>query len=153
MINKKETIATPACNCTKTACPLDGKCRTSAVIYKASVITADPNKTKSYIGCAETDFKTRFYNHKSSFNIATHRSKTTLSQYIWKLRDENVDFDLKWNIEAESRPYRCGTRKCNLCVEEKYAIFKSKPEHILNKRTEIANKCRHRAKFKLKNLK
>ena len=153
VIAKKEAVATPACNCTKTACPLDGKCRTSAVIYKATVKTTDPAKTKSYVGCAETDFKTRFYNHKSSFNIETHRSKTTLSQYVWKLREENEDFQLKWSLETQSKPYRCGTRKCNLCIDEKFAIFNSKPEETLNKRTEIANKCRHRSKFKLKNLK
>ena len=123
------------------------------MIYSATVKTADPRKQKIYIGCAETDFKTRFYNHKSSFNIVNNRSKTTLSQYVWAMKEDNEDYELKWNIEAVSRPYRCGTRKCNLCIEEKFAIFKHQSAETLNKRTEIANKCRHRAKFKLKNLK
>jgi len=45
-----------ACNCWKTSCPLDGKCCERAIIYKAYIITPD-NKTMSYYGCCETDFK------------------------------------------------------------------------------------------------
>ena len=47
---------TPPCNSrNKRDCPLEGKCRTKCVIYKASACT--PNgKTMSYYGCCETDF-------------------------------------------------------------------------------------------------
>jgi len=51
------------CNCrNKSTCPLNGKCREKSLIYKASIITPD-NKTMSYYGCCEMDFKARYYNH------------------------------------------------------------------------------------------
>ena len=123
------------------------------IIYKATVKTADQTKTKEYIGMAETDFKTRFYNHESSFKNSHHRNKTTLSQYIWKMKEEQEPFEVHWNLLSKSRPYSCGTRRCDLCISEKYEIVTNQSKETLNKRNEIANSCRHRAKFKLKNVK
>ena len=134
-------------------CPLDGECRSSAVIYKATVDTTNPTKKQEYIGMAETEFKTRFYNHQTSFKSYHQRSKTTLSQYIWKMKEEGEPFEVKWNLLSRSRPYVCGTRKCDLCITEKFQIVMNKSHQTLNKRSEIANNCKHRAKFKLKNLK
>ena len=151
--SNQEPDATPPCNCRKYICPLDGKCRSSAIIYKAKVETADARTSKEYIGMTETDFKTRFYNHETSFRNHLHRSKTTLSQHVWQLKEKGEPFDVKWELLSKSRPYRCGTRKCDLCLTEKYEILTSKSKNILNKRTEIANSCKHRAKFKLKNIK
>ena len=102
---------------------------------------------------AETEFKLRFYNHESSFKNYQHRSKTTLSQYVWKMKEEGEPFEIKWNLLSKSRPYVCGSRKCDLCISEKFEILKNQTNKTLNKRTEIANKCKHRAKFKLKNFK
>ena len=141
-----------ACNYRKYVCPLDGDCRSSAVVYKATVETTDETKTKNYIGMAETDFKTRYYNHESSFKNAHHRHKTTLSQYVWKMKDEGEPFSIKWNLLAKSRPYQCGVRTCDLCLTEKFEILFHKSKCNLNKRTEVANSCRHRAKLKLKNV-
>ena len=53
---------TPPCNCrNKTSCPLDGECRTSNIIYKATVTTED--KTETYVGLTANEFKTRYRNH------------------------------------------------------------------------------------------
>ena len=62
-------------------------------------------------------------------------------------------FTIKWQIQARSNKYSCGSDKCDLCLTEKYEILKSNPNISLNKRSEIANKCRHKNKFKLKNVK
>ena len=72
-------IALP-CNCRNLPdCPLNGKCRTKSIIYKASVST--PNSpTQHYFGCCETEFKTRFYNHRGKANA------TELSKTIWKYK-------------------------------------------------------------------
>ena len=153
LTTNQESEANLPCNCRKYACPMDGQCRTSAVIYKAKVETTETSKCREYIGMAEADFKTRFYNHESSFRNIQHRSKTALSQYIWQMKDEGEPFEVKWSLIGKSRPYKCGTRKCDLCLLEKYEILMSKSKQILNKRTEIASSCRHRAKFKLKNIK
>ena len=141
------------CNCKNYTCPLNGDCRRTAVIYKATVNTSDKNKSKEYVGMTEQEFKTRFYNHESSFRNVTHRNNTTLSQYVWKLKEESEPFTIKWNLLTKARPYTCGSRKCDLCLTEKYEILKNQSAKSLNKRSEIAGSCRHRAKFKLKNLK
>ena len=49
--------------------------------------------------------------------------------------------------------YRKGGRLCGLCTAEKIHIMDNiqNPEY-LNRRTELAQKCRHKAKFKLSNI-
>ena len=88
----------------KLCMPSNGECRSNAIVYKATVKTEDQSKTRDYIGMAETDFKMRFYNHEASFRNNHHRNKTTLSQYVWKLKDPGEPFEVQWNLLAKSRP-------------------------------------------------
>ena len=44
--------------------PLNGDCRKKAIVYKASISTDSNDPPKSYYGCCETEFKSRFYNHR-----------------------------------------------------------------------------------------
>ena len=145
-------IAKP-CNCRRQICPLEGECRTTAIVYKATATTADETETKEYIGSTETEFKLRLANHKHSFCNEQQRSATKLSQFVWLLKSENKPVEIHWKIQRKCRPYKCGSRKCDLCITEKYEILKSDPENTLNRRTEIAIKCRHRFKYKLRSLK
>ena len=147
-----EPTATQPCNCRSQICPMDGECRNNAIIYKATVTTNDENETKEYIGSTETEFKLRYANHKTSFNNPLRKNATALSQYLWKLKTEDKPVNVKWEILHKSRPYKAGTRKCDLCISEKAAILKSNPAITLNKRNEICNKCRHRSKFKVGNI-
>ena len=146
-----ESNAVKPCNCTRAPCPVDGECRRAAVIYKA--VVAASSAEKHYIGCSETEFKTRWNNHKSSFKHEIYSDKTRLSQHIWQLKNENVDFDVVWKIQRKSIPYTNGSKRCDLCLSEKLEILRSDPSTTLNKRTEIASKCRHKSKFKLSNFK
>ena len=43
------------------------------------------------------------------------------------------------------------SKRCLLCLNEKYKIATYKGNNLLNKRTEIINTCRHRSKYKLVN--
>ena len=49
--------------------------------------------------------------------------------------------------------YKCGLRKCDLCFAEKVAIARFEGVGLLNKRTELLSKCRHRNKFITGNIK
>ena len=136
------------CSCRKkTECPLNNECLSRCIVYKATVKTE--NSTKEYIGGTEPTFKERLYNHNGSFNTRSRRCETKLSEYIWECKDKNEPYEIKWSIVSRTFPYKCGTRKCDLCLTEKYYILKSNKTITLNKRSEIANKCRHRSKFKL----
>ena len=50
-------------------------------------------------------------------------------------------------------PYQCGSKVCDLCLLEKVFIISADPDNLLNKRTELISKCRHRNKFLLANVK
>ena len=120
-------------------------------MYKSLVNVVGEN-TKQYTGATETKFKIRQSNHNQTFKNPGRRNETKLANYIWDLKEENKSFQISWKLHRQSVPYQCGSRKCDLCLSEKYDILKSDPKTSINKRSEILNYCRHRAKFKLKNV-
>ena len=138
------------CNCrSKTMCPLSGNCLTS-IVYEAKVSSSDKNETKKYIGLASTTFKERFYNHNMSFNNEQHESNTHLSKYIWNLKRENINYNITWSKLLNARTYHPTRKKCDLCLAEKVLILTT--ENILNSRTELFQKCRHKNKYLLCNI-
>ena len=104
---------------------------------------------QQYIGATEPPWKERYRNHKCSFEKVYRRTESCLSKYAWKLKDEGIDANISWSVDSLPFPYRCGSRKCDLCLTEKLVILKSPSENTLNTRSEILNKCRHARKFKL----
>ena len=118
------------CNCRKKdQCPLEGKCLTSNVVYQATVTTE--TSTHSYVGLA-TNFKERYRDHTSSSNIKTRDTR---------LNYQSTPFNLKWKIIKQCKPYNNITKKCNLCLFEKYIIICKKDLCSLNKRNELASSC------------
>ena len=144
------------CNCRdKNKCPLDNKCLSSNIVYKAEVTTNNTdNSKKSYIGISETEFKSRFRNHQKSFNHRKYSKDTELSKYIWDLKDNNIDFNIQWSIIKNTSSYTPSTKSCNLCLSEKLLIctFKDK-NNLINKRLDLVSKCRHETKYIIKNYK
>ena len=114
------------CSCrNKSNCPLDNECLTNKIVYKAEVETNDGiNKlsTKVYFGISETEFKSRYNNHTMSFRNRTHKNDTELSKYIWNLKDQNKNFDIKWSILKKYSGYRIVSKSCDLCLLEKLVI-------------------------------
>ena len=138
------------CSCIKKdQCPLEGKCLTSNVVYQAIVKTE--TSTDSYVGLA-TNFKERYRNHTASFRHRNKRHETELSKHIWTLKDDNKPFKLTWKIIKKCKPYNNITKKCNLCLFEKFLIICKKELCSLNKRNELASSCPHRNRYLLKNF-
>ena len=52
-------------------------------------------------------------------------------------------------ILRKHQTYNPNTNRCSLCLSEKLEIVRYKGHNLLNKRSEIINKCRHRNKFAL----
>ena len=153
----EEPAPSKTCNCRNPAnCPLDGECLAESVVYKATVSVAN-KPTKVYYGLTEPQFKTRWNNHKSSFKIPKRRNETELSKYIWDLRENDgvsdKDIHLKWSIHQKCPKYKCGTRRCDLCISEKATILMADKASLLNKRSEIVSTCRHRLKFRYDHVK
>ena len=85
-------------------CPLEGKCRESSIMYKATL--KSDSITRHYYGCSETVFKTRFNNHKQSFVHRYKRNATELSKAIWNAKDAGTNPTIEWSIAAETSPYQ-----------------------------------------------
>ena len=95
---------------------------------------------------------TLFNQHKVTFRHRKYTNSTELSKYIWQLKDNSVNFNIKWSIIARARPYNNTTKRCDLCLTEKLMIIKSNSNNLLNKRSKLISKCRHENKFYLKNI-
>ena len=115
------------------------------MIYHAKV---QGQEEKQYIGSA-AHFKKRFYGHTNSFRNSNYKHSTTLSTYVWE-KGLNPNPHIKWSIIGRATSYRKGSRQCDLCLSEKMFISENfdNPAY-LNKRSELALRCRHRAKYLL----
>ena len=150
-IDKNNKNDTRQCNCRPNGspCPLGGECLESTIVYKAKV--ASQGEAKHYYGSCATTFKTRLGTHKRSFNVRSY-NQTTLSKYLWELKDRKVDYTLSWEIAAHALPYQCSAPRCYLCLSEKRIIAMADPSTCLNQKTELISKCRHKNKFMLGQL-
>ena len=84
------------CN-NKNECPLNGECTASNVLYKAKIYSNQRNYTeKSYKGITATSFKTRYGNHKESFNNIKYYNESELSKEVWKIKNKGGKFNIKW---------------------------------------------------------
>ena len=97
-------------------------------------------------------FKERYRNHKKSFNLIRCEKETELSKYIWELKFKEKAFAIDWSILKHSTPYAPGSTRCNLCNEEKLSIMKADQKTLLNKRSEIFGKSRHKDRFQAGNF-
>ena len=127
----------------KKDCPIDNNGLQKNVIYKATI-----SDGATYIGSTE-DFKKRFTQHRSNFRNANTKNATALSKYVWE-KSLNPNPDIKWEIITTAPTYRRGQRYCSLCLTEKLFIAKNwKNPKCINKRTDIALKCKHRSRHRL----
>ena len=146
------------CNCRNPQdCPVEQHCQEVSLVYQADVLSK--HGTHTYYGLTERTFKERFTEHKQSLPSATSnmdpadRKKkyghmTELSGYAWKLHDEGTPYTIKWKIHSRAYVYKSGSKKCDLCLQEKVTIAMADPEVTLNSRNELTSKCRHRWKYK-----
>ena len=140
-----------SCNCRqKNTCPLNGNGHQSSVIYQATVKRNNNNTSETYIGLTENPFKTRYRNHTASFRHTKHRNSTELSKHVWSLKDNNIDYSISWRIISSSSSYNSSSKRCNLCLKEKFLIICRPDLSSLNKRNELVSSCRHRSKALLR---
>ena len=110
------------------------------IVYMATVKTE--TNTSSYVGKTENSFKTRCYNHIKSFK--NKRYENELSDYIWKLKEKEVEQTITWKKQRQSNTCQRRSGLCNLSFEEKVEILlsRAKPSTQLNRRVEVST-CRH----------
>ena len=77
---------------------------------------------------------------------------TELSKAVWDYKNRGIEPLISWSIICKAAAFKSGAKRCNLCLAEKLAILQADQRTLLNKRSEFISKCRHRTKFKLKNI-
>ena len=80
-----------------------------------------------------------------------YKTDTELSNEIWKLKEQNKNADILWEILGIHQSYNTSTKQWMLCLNEKLAIALRKEANMLNKRTKMIRKCRHSVKYNLAN--
>ena len=68
-----------------------------------------------------------------------------LSKEFWEIKKRNGTPKITWKIIRICGSYNQNSKRCLLCLNEKYEIATYKGDNLLNKRTEIINTCRHRS--------
>ena len=97
--SQPQVTNTTSCNCrNKETCPLQNKCMSKDIVYKATISTCNTNDTKHYIGMTSNTFKERYRNHIKSFNHKKYSNETELSKHVWHLKENNTDYTIKWSI-------------------------------------------------------
>ena len=135
----------PTCNCRdKAECPLPGRCTIESVCYRADVTRLDTGAVETYTGVTKDSFKKRYSGHKSSFKNKKYEHSTTLSSYVWKLKNENVPYRVSWDIAGRAAPFNPATNICRLCLLEKYLIMFRPAGATLNQNSEFFTTCRHK---------
>ena len=137
---------------TKHQCPLSEKCLTNNVLYEASITPNEENpKTKIYYGLSETAFKLRYANQKETLNNKKYQTDTELSFEYWNFISANKTSNISWESFGTQKPYNQNSKRCPPCFNEMLAIALHKDGNILNKRSEVISKCRHKNKYILAN--
>ena len=104
---------------------------------------------RSYYGVCEIAFKLRYANHEKTFNNIKYQTDTELSNEYWNIISANKTSNISWEILGTHKSYNQNSKRCLLCLNEKLAIALHKDDNMLNKRSEIISKCKHRNKYML----
>ena len=119
----------------------------TGVIYRATVTQEDGNvNTDTGLTC--NTFKKRWSGHIFSFNHP-EENQTTLSTHTHTLKNDDVNFNVKWEIIDQAKPFNPLSGICALCTREKFLIAFAPEGATLNKRSEIFSSCRHKQRMLL----
>ena len=132
------------CNCNnRRECPLENKCLTPRIVYRADVTNNKTDEHKYYYGISDTPFKDRYEKQKTSDRHRSHLAASDLSKYYWKLVDNGAVPTIKFSI-AKRVKGNTFINNCNSCLTEKPFIIRNLDDvNMLNKRSEFISKCRH----------
>ena len=135
----KYSTPVAACSCSchqKSESPLNNKCLSESLAYKAVVSQTPSQINKYYLELVK--------------KLSKNGTTSTFSKHIWELKWNGIHHQISWDIAWRALPYNGCTRKCNLCLTERLMIAKADPSSLLNTRDEFISKCRHMNKFTLK---
>ncbi len=72
-----------------------------------------------------------------SFRHEKRKKETELGKYIWKLKEEDKDFNVTWKVLAKPKPYKNTSKRCDLCITEKLFLICCPHMATLNKQNKL----------------
>ena len=69
------------------------------------------------------------------------------------MEHQGFEHQFHYHVVNRAHAYQLGSRNCSLCLSEELAILYADPSTALNSRSKITATCRHKNKYKLKNIK
>ena len=90
-------------------CPMpgSGEYNKDNVIYQATVTSGADIET--CVGCT-VNFADRYYKRRTDILNPNYKTSTTLSRYVWKLKEEKRAFSIKWKIIDRGAPLTLSAR-------------------------------------------
>ena len=94
--SQSQNINTDNCNCrNKHACPLQNKCMSKDIVYKATVNRNSTQDTKHYIDMTSNAFKERYRNHIKSFAHKKYLNELiNKDEYLNELNNSESDIGI-----------------------------------------------------------
>ena len=131
-------------------CPLEQRFLKNNILYQANITPLGENsENKVYYGIHETTFKLRYTDHKKSLNHWNRKSDTDLSNKFRRIKDNKHNANITREVLGRHQAYNTSSKKCSLCLNEKLKIALYRNNNMLNRRTKILKKCRHKIKYSL----
>ena len=121
---------------------MPGECNQDGAVYQATV-TTENGKVETYVGLAK-NFKRRYYKHEKCLLDENADGQTSLTRYFWKMKNKRENPEIKWKYLEKNIPtFNPITRKCRLCLREKFNIVLKPNLATINSRHELFTHCRH----------
>ena len=62
----------------------------------------------------------------SNFRTEANKKATKLSSHIWKLKEEEKNYNITWKFVSQAKPFSPVSGVCQLCTREKlFILYKS----------------------------
>ena len=130
-------------------CHLDNKYLTPNIVHEAKVSNKANNECKRYLGASETPFRERFKNHTRNFK---HKSVLNFKSQSG-LKSHRVTPIVEWSVFKRFNS-KTVANHCKPYLTKVFYITQSlRDKKLLNKKSELVNKCRHQNKLLLRNVK
>ena len=151
ILNKPVNQNTWKFNCVnKNTCPLNGYCLLENILYIATIKSDKKNyQPRNYKEISEKTFEKRYKNHKKSSNVNRYKNDMKLSVEHWNLKAGNYNPKVTWAVKNQFSAYNPHSKRCSLCLNEKFEILEDKEKNLLNEKSEVMSKCRHQNKYML----
>ena len=70
-------------------------------------------------------------------SYCSYKNSTALSTEVWRVKLMDGEPEIKWRVVRKAKAYTPESKRCLLCLAEKFEIANYPGDNLLNKRSEI----------------